>query len=465
MRAAAIYARISKDRFGDAQTVRRQEAECRSYAEGHGHEVAQVYVDNDISAYKAKARPAYGHMCEDLKAGIRDGVITYHLDRLHRNMIELEEFIILIEAQNVEVRTVSGGDFDLSTSDGRFMARVVGGVARKESEDKSRRIKSAKRSRALKGMREASGRRPYGYSDDGGRLVGEEARIIKEAATRILAGESLTSLCRDLNDRGVQTVSGKPWRVTTVRRILASGRISGQVEHLGEIVAKATWPPVISPAETTRLRSLLLDPTRNKRGRSPRRYPLAGVLRCGLCGATLVSRPNSAGTRRYICTRVPGRGGCGKISITAQALEQFIAEAVLYRLDTPDLYRQLKRALPSTEEAEVLQRQIDEDQAQLQVLADLHGRKQISLSEWLAARKPVEERIEAAARTLGTFGSSSALEGYLGDPAKLKVEWGDLSPSRQRAIVTALVEKLVVQPAKKASPRFDPERIEVTWRV
>jgi len=84
--------------------VARQVAECRAYAETHGHAVAEVYVDNDISAYRGKPQPDYARMCEDLKVGTRDGGITFHLDSLHRNMIELERFIILIEATGADVR-------------------------------------------------------------------------------------------------------------------------------------------------------------------------------------------------------------------------------------------------------------------------------------------------------------------------------------------------------------------------
>ena len=41
----------------------------------------------------------------------------------------------------MRVAVVSGGDYDLTTPDGRFTARIVGAVARKESEDRSRRVR------------------------------------------------------------------------------------------------------------------------------------------------------------------------------------------------------------------------------------------------------------------------------------------------------------------------------------
>ncbi len=461
--SAAIYARISKDRYGTGQTVARQVAECRAYAEAHGHVVAEVYVDNDISAYRGKPRPGYSRMCEDLKESTRDGVITFHLDRLHRNMIELERFIILIEATGADVRTVSGGDYDLSTSDGRAMARVVSAFARKESEDKSRRIKSQRREQARQGRRNPPGNRGYGYNKDHTEIVPEEAAVIREAADRILAGEALRSLCNDLNDRGVRTATGARWAMTSMKRILTAGRVSGQVEHLGEIVAPGDWPAILTPAQTTRLRAVLRDPAR-RTYRSPRTYPLSGLVRCGLCGARMGARPNADRSRRYACNKQPGNQSCGHMSTLAEPLESFIVAAVWFRLDTPDLQRHMVAAAEDTD-ADALQRQIEDDRAQLESLAALYGTREIGVTEWLAARKPIEVRMADATRHMGRLTQSSALDGYVGNGRLLHDKWDSFSVPRQHAIISALVDHVTVHPAIKGRPRFDPERIEVCWRA
>ena len=111
----------------------------------------------------AKPRPAYRRMCEDVKAGIRDGVIVWHNDRLHRNTRELEDFIDLVEATSIAVATVTSGDYDLTTTTGRAMARIACALARLESEDKSRRIKRQQLQAAQEGKRSGGGTRGYGY--------------------------------------------------------------------------------------------------------------------------------------------------------------------------------------------------------------------------------------------------------------------------------------------------------------
>ena len=82
------------------------------------------------------------------------------------------------------------------------------------------------------------GTRPYGYASDRRTVRPGEAAVIREAATRLLAGESIRSICTALNERGERTVTGAEWTQQTLRRMLASARISGQREHHGVIVGR-----------------------------------------------------------------------------------------------------------------------------------------------------------------------------------------------------------------------------------
>src|SRR6202011_5677206 len=96
--------------------------------------------------------------------GSRDGVMIWRLDRLHRQPRELEEFIVLCDQQRVSLATVTG-DVDLSTSQGRLLARTWGAFAAHESEIKSERIRRVMLERARSGQPHQGGgsNRPYGY--------------------------------------------------------------------------------------------------------------------------------------------------------------------------------------------------------------------------------------------------------------------------------------------------------------
>lgn len=98
-----------------------------------GGEIVSEHVDNDMSAYSGKRRPAYQAMLERLEAGEGEGIIAWHPDRLHRSPLELEAFISVLERTGAAVVTVQGGDYDLSTATGRAMARTIGAWSRHEA--------------------------------------------------------------------------------------------------------------------------------------------------------------------------------------------------------------------------------------------------------------------------------------------------------------------------------------------
>jgi site-specific DNA recombinase len=138
---AAIYTRISYDPAGQRAGVERQRLDCEALCLARGWEVVTYLEDNDRSAHSGKPRRAYQQLLRSIEASEIDAIVTWHNDRLHRSPRELEGFIDLVELTGVRVAVVSGGDYDLTTPDGRLAARIVGAVARKESEDRSRRVR------------------------------------------------------------------------------------------------------------------------------------------------------------------------------------------------------------------------------------------------------------------------------------------------------------------------------------
>jgi DNA invertase Pin-like site-specific DNA recombinase len=402
-------------------------------------------------------------MLGDLRGGYLDAVVVWHLDRLSRQPRELEEFFDLCDAVGVSRLASVSGDIDLATHDGQFLARILGAVARKESDDKSRRIRRKHEELAQAGKVAGGGTRPFGYEPDKRTVRESEAVVIRECARRLLAGEALRAICADLTERGVETVTGAEWKTTTLRRMLMSPRISGQREHRGEIVAAAEWPAIITPAETTRIRALLSDPSR-RTNKAARRYLLVRLLRCGLCGETLVSRPTATGKRRYVCAKGPNFTGCGRVYIAADTLELFVVEAVLHRLDSPELAAVMNGS-NADPDAERAQADIEQAQTQLDELAAAYGNQAFGLSEWLAARQPIEHRLSQAKRQLARLSRVSVLEGHVGHAPALRERWPDLPLTRQHAIVAAVLDHVVVGPGRRGYNRFDPTRLTPVWKV
>ena len=277
--SVAVYARISSDQDLTALGVKRQLKDCRDTAERLGWTVGDEYVDNDVSATYGKKRPAYERMMADLRDGYRDGVLVYHVDRLTRRPMELEQFVEVITTAGVRaVRFVAGADVDIANGDGLLVLRMMGAVAANESASKSRRQKRKLDEVAAAGRPHGGSNRPFGYEDDKISVRADEADVIRSLVARFLAGESLGSLARWLEETGVQTVRNKTWRMTSVRKLLASPRIAGLREHRGQVVGHAVWPGIISEEEHRRVTALMTQ--RASTGvRAPRSYLLSGMLR------------------------------------------------------------------------------------------------------------------------------------------------------------------------------------------
>jgi site-specific DNA recombinase len=483
VRRAAIYCRISLDRAGAGLGVARQEEDCRALAERLGWPVVGTpYVDNDVSAYSGKPRPQWQRLLGDIESSAVDAVICWHVDRLTRSPRELEDVIDLADRHGLALATATG-DIDLQSPTGRMVARMLGAAARHESEHKGERQRRQIQQAAEAGHQVAGGRRPYGYALERGtgRIKATvdpvEGPIVQECARRVLAGESIASITRDLNQRGVLTSAGNPWNRTTLRRMLCSARLSARREHIptdsyegvrplvGEIVStESDWPGIISVEESDRLRALLTRPDRRITTGGARKHLLSGILHCARCGQSMVGR-SSRGVLRYVCNKNPdgGKGACGRMYITAAPTDDHIRDLVLTALDSPEMAPRLRhRDQPEPD----LHARIRADEDELTLLAADYGNGEISRAEWKAAKAPIVARLDAARERLATSTQTTALDGFIGTLEEMGTRWEWCNVSQRRAVVTAILESVIVHPAAvMGRNRVDSDRLEPLWRA
>ena len=477
-RRVGIYCRISQDRAGAGLGVGRQEEDCRALCERRGWTVVDVYPDNDVSAYSGAPRPEWQRMLQDINDGVIDAVVCWHVDRLTRSPRELEDVIDLADRQGVELATVTG-EIDLATPTGRMIARMLGAAARHEAEHKAERQKRQRRQNAEEGKVAGGGMRPFGYADDRVTILDDEAEVIREAARRLLAGESQSSICKDFAERGIHTPQGGTWIPTTLRRLMVSARISGRREHtprstwettrplLGEIVADAVWPAIITVEDSDKIRALLSDPDRARKYSTAtgRTYLLSGILQCGKpkadgepCGTGLVGRPKS-GTPRYVCPNTPGRDFCGGTATVAKRTDEHVRDMIVTALDSPVMRKRLSRQEKQDDSLNAL---IREDEELLEEFAVDLAERRMTRAEWIKARSVVEARLEANRAKQTRQTRTSVLAGFIGTYEDMLARWESpqMNNSQRRAIVGAVVRKILVLPATK---KWDPDRFDFDW--
>ncbi len=163
---------------------------------------------------------------------------------------------------------------------------------------------------------------------------------------------------------------------------------------------------------------------------------------------------------RYACVNSPGRKGCGRVTIVARPVED-VVERIMLR--SPLLSRCASDEAAVSEAKVARQRaQRADDQATLEQLArDHYSERLISRAEFLAARKPLQERIAAAERAI----DDAALPRHKVHPDPEEA-WQGMDIEGRRTWITACLESVIVRPAARpGTNRFDPMRISVVTRT
>src|SRR5438105_4241611 len=151
MLRVGIYLRISLDRQGHRAGVERQRQDCIALCTQRGWTIVGFYEDNDVSAFTGAPRPDYDRLVGDIADGHIDVVCAYNQDRLWRSVIEQQLF--LAEGRDVGLKLVAttSGEFDPADADGEFVSTVLAAMARKESQNTSRRMKRKQLEKAQNG--------------------------------------------------------------------------------------------------------------------------------------------------------------------------------------------------------------------------------------------------------------------------------------------------------------------------
>lgn len=80
-------------------------------------------------------------------------------------------------------------------------------------------------------------------------------------------------------------------------------------------------------------------------------------------------------------------------------------------------------------------------------------------------RQRIEARIDHARKQLAKRSRKDALLTFSGTPGALRASWADMDFSQRRAVLTAIIDRIVIGPALHGRNRFDPGRIDVRWRA
>lgn len=473
---AVVYVRISSDRTGDEAGVTRQREDCLQLAERRGLIVAEVCSDNDTSALRARKRPGYERMMSLIEEGAVSTVVAWNFERVLKTRADQLRFIEVGQDRGVLLALCRGADLDMSTPGGRLLADILSSIARNETELKSDRQKRANRQRAENGLPHVA-RRAFGYNPDGMTINEAEAELVREMVTKFLHGWTVRDIVRWLNGSGFTSTMGKQFTIKVVKDHLISKRNAGLRVYEGQEF-EAVWQPIIDKATHQRVMAEMerrsIGVTRTPQ---PRRYLLTGVIQCGRCGGAMVGHakkdPSSDVARpKYVCPEYPHGTWCGNNTRLAAPLEHLVREALIFRLDSPQLAQFVPEETPSEDLDEMLATQTALSR-KLDDLVDDYADGTLSKPQFHRAKQRVEAELDGLLAVIRSIYASESASDMLAAADNVRNAWERESDGWRRKLMSHVIERVVVHPSRKrpiymaddVRYRFDADAIEILWKA
>ncbi len=372
---AVCYYRVSRNIQNDL----RQENDVRDYCKNNSITIVETFREK-ISGTKRllkQGRPELEKCINYLNDEHINLLVCSELSRLGRTpevvhiVDQLTQKKICVISLKENIKTLD--EFLAPIADQLLLVNIINGIALKEADTLSYRIKSGKRTAVLsKGAWTGGKFLPYGYSSVDGKLTinSIEAEITKDIFYKYLSGWGSVKLANWLNMNNIPTKLGNKWGASTINKILSHEIYTGKRSFNNDIV----FVPGLRIIEEDILIAVQKRMIENKKihfdFNKTKKYDVLfdkGLIRCGICG-----KPYTGIHTKdvYICTSSKYSKGCGNSRIKMNQAEQAI------QIVLAEKYDRLIRSTPDKEEKNKLH------EAELRLLEQQHIKEQIKQARY-----------------------------------------------------------------------------------
>lgn len=457
-----IYARKSTE-SEDRQvlSIDSQIREVSRLAQLHGVSVSEVLSESRSA--KAPGRPVFADLMRRVQHGDIAGILCWKMDRLSRNPLD-SGVLLQAQADGKLERIITSDGVKTADSNDRLMGTFELAFATKYIDDLRANVKRGNRARFEKGW--PNFRPPIGYLEDPANKT-----VIKDPERFDLVRRMWDMLLQGMRPKQISVVARNEWGLRTPRhgslggalvvpslihRIFTDRYFAGYIDLVDGRQYLGAHEPMITLEEYEQAQRLL-----GRRAHplsASHENPLAGIIRCGNCGCSVVAEFHTKNKCQYVyhrcCRSKPGvrcrEKPISEPQLKAQLIEfmghiAIPAPVLTYlrdKLNSHDagaaghrkvLAAQREKALASIEreERELLGlrvRQLIDDQTFTRERASLQHRR-AGLEQASQVDHPHESEALARAKTLAS--QLDLIEG-----GKLVVEKGQ--PFQLRSLVTGL---------------------------
>lgn len=225
------YARVSTNKDEQELSYETQNDYYRNKILSHANWVfVEGYADKGISGTNTLKRDQFNRMIEDCKAGKIDIILTKSISRFARNTVDTLKTVRDLQRIGVSV-IFEKENINTATQDCEMLLTIFGSIAQEESRSMSENVKWALKAKFERGEVMMCTNRFMGLDrDENGELVinEEQAKVVRLIAMLYLSGLSWEDIARELDHRGIKTITGKDrWSASTVGSILKNEKYAG----------------------------------------------------------------------------------------------------------------------------------------------------------------------------------------------------------------------------------------------
>ena len=372
---AGLYFRLSQEdeRQGESVSIDNQRSMLRKYAEEHGFEVHDEYIDDGVSGTTFD-RPDVQRLLDDAKTGVINTIIVKDLSRFGRNYIEVGQYVdYVFPAFGIRFIAIQDNvDTENRDSGAMEMMPIMNVFNEWHAANTSKKIRAVKKAHAKEGIYTAK-KAAYGYKigTDKKRtpVIDEEtAPIVRRIFEMYASGMSPIKIAETLNLEGVMSpatyaysqIGQKPkpnvmglWTATTIREMLNKIIYIGHMAQLRWTslsyknhkrfrrdesewaIVYNTHEPIISQELWDRCQERKKSVAKGRRTKVGYTHPLSGFLICADCGnkmklKTAISRSTGKRLYRFDCGHHVryGKAYCFSHFIAASILEEIVLDDI-----------------------------------------------------------------------------------------------------------------------------------------
>lgn len=215
---AVAYMRCSGDSQIGGDTWGRQSEKIRAFAEARGFVIEKEWREEGVSGtVEYEQRPAFQEMLAELLSNGCRTIIVEDLSRLARRYAVQEQILLYLCAKGVTLWTCSNGGENITEAMNadptrRLVIGMMGLISQWEREQIVAKLAAARKRKKLATGR-CDGRHPYGHK------LGE-ADILQRMRFSKAQGLTASLIADSLNSAGSLSRYGKPWKASTIAKIL-----------------------------------------------------------------------------------------------------------------------------------------------------------------------------------------------------------------------------------------------------